>query len=72
MTDTLKTITRDRRAPGKVAFDDRGNSVWSWNSRTVAYGLDDTNALLQQLDDESLALVDTQGVEGNSTSSGPA
>ncbi len=58
-----KTITRDRRAAGRVDFDDRGNGVWAWNSRTIAYSLDDTNALLEQLDDESLALVDTQGIE---------
>lgn len=63
MTEEKKTITRDRRAPGRVDFDDQGNGVWAWNSRTVAYSLDDTNALLEQLDDETLALVDTQGIE---------
>lgn len=63
MAEENKTIRRERRAVGKVGFDDRGNSVWDWNPRTEAHSSGDTNALLEQLDNDTLALVDTHGVE---------
>lgn len=63
MAEENKTIRRERRAAGRVAFDDRGNSVWDWNPRTEAHSSGDTNALLEQLDNDTLALADTHGVE---------
>jgi hypothetical protein len=54
-TERLKKPALDENAsPGRIAVDDRGRNVWQWKG-----DLDSTTSLLRQLDNDALALEQT-------------
>lgn len=50
--------TADKRS-GRVAFDDRGNSVWEWQIHTGVYSRDVNTQKVRKLDLDELSLEDT-------------
>lgn len=50
--------TADRRS-GRIAYDERGNSVWEWQLETGVYSRDISTSRLKKLDLDDLSLADT-------------
>lgn len=49
---------------GRVAFDDRGNSVWEWQLETGVYSRDVNTQRLKKLDLDELSIEDTAARRG--------
>jgi hypothetical protein len=47
------------RPSGRVAFDDRGNSVWEWQTATGVFKRDIDSGELARLENPNLSLADT-------------
>ena len=48
----------DKRS-GRIAYDERGNSVWEWQLETGVYSRDITTQRLRKLDLDDLSIADT-------------
>lgn len=48
---------------GRVVVDDRGHNVWDWGRGSGSVELDSTTIMLKRLENESLSLAETQGIE---------
>jgi hypothetical protein len=48
----------DKRS-GRIAYDERGNSVWEWQLETGVYSRDITTQRLKKLDLDDLSIADT-------------
>jgi hypothetical protein len=51
---------REEKAPGQVAFDDRGNAVYSWSDHLTEDGADGERARRAALDHPGLSMQDDE------------
>lgn len=70
MNDELKKLglrirprtvkSREEKTPGQIAFDDRGNAVYSWSDHLADDGEDAERARRDALDHPGLSMVDEE------------
>jgi hypothetical protein len=51
--------TADGKRSGRIAYDERGNSVWEWQLETGVYSRDISTQRLKKLDLNDLSIADT-------------
>jgi hypothetical protein len=51
---------REEKAPGQIAFDDRGNAVYSWSAHLTEDGVDGERARRDALDHPGLSMKDDE------------
>lgn len=56
--DTGNAPAEDQRS-GRIAYDDRGNSVWEWKLETGVYSRDITTQRLKKLELDDLSIAET-------------
>ena len=56
--DAIEPPADDKRS-GRIAYDERGNSVWEWQLETGVYSRDISTSRLKKLDLNDLSLADT-------------
>ena len=52
--------SRPEKAPGQIAFDDRGNAVYSWSEHLTEDGEDSERARRNALDHPGLSMLDEE------------
>lgn len=56
---TTEPATPDDRRSGRIAYDERGNSVWEWRLETGVYSRDISTQRLKKLDLNDLSIAET-------------
>jgi hypothetical protein len=57
-TEPTSSAAGDKRS-GRIAYDDRGNSVWEWQLETGVYSRDISTQRLKKLDLNDLSIAET-------------
>jgi hypothetical protein len=58
-TDDAGSPPEGRKSSGRVAFDERGNSVWEWQLETGVYSRDVNTQKLKKLELDELSIAET-------------